>query len=306
MSIMAAPTRGFEIGVRRTPVRRGLAGERTPAQIPAYTGYSTTHPIYAGLHGLGAVAYPGSPSYPNALPGGIQDPIIVRGFWGIGSNPTPVIPASGAAAGSTTTTPTPTSTTPVAQPSAPHIVRHMWGRMPQPSGAPSNPAQGQTYTDTAGNVWTFSGTVWTLTSPGASMQTTPTPQTSSTTPPATGVAITSGAATTAQAGTPVPVNWPTTQTYTDSSGNIWGYESGAWQIISYVAGSAAATQASTLAAATGTTTGGVSVSTTTSDWMASLTAFLQGSTIINGVQNFWLVGGAGVVALLLMRSGGKR
>jgi hypothetical protein len=120
------------------------------------------------------------------------------------------------------------------------------------------------------------------------------------------VALTSGAATTAQAGTPVPVNWPTTQTYTDSSGNIWGYENGSWQIISYVAGSAAATQAATLAAATGTTTGGVSVSTTTSDWMASLTSFLQGSTIINGVQNFWLVGGAGVVALLLMRSGGKR
>ena len=302
MSIMAAPTRGFQIGVRKSQTRRGLAGERTPAQIPAFNAYSTTHPVYRGLHGMGA-----APNYP----AGVEAPVIFNPMgarWGGApfAVPTSNIPAASAASGTASTAATPASTTPVAQPTAPHIVRRMWGRMPQPSSAPSNPTQGQTYTDTAGNVWTFSGTAWTLTSPGASMQTTPTPQTSSTTPPATSVALTSGAATTAQAGTPVPVNWPTTQTYTDSSGNIWGYENGSWQIISYVAGSAAATQAATLAAATGTTTGGVSVSTTTSDWMASLTSFLQGSTIINGVQNFWLVGGAGVVALLLMRSGGKR
>jgi hypothetical protein len=324
VSTLRAPTRGFRIGVRVPQTRIGLAGvPLTPAETPARAADFKTHPVYRGLHGMG-VALPatnndliigGSIRGGNFLPAANGNlpraPVSYRPFNPGGSQ----IPAASAAAGSTTTTATPASTTPVAS-------------------APAAAAQPQTYTDQYGNVWTLSARGWVLTSAGSSMQTTPTPQTSSTTPTPTGVSLTSGAATTAQAGTPVPVNWPTSQTYTDSSGNIWGYESGSWQIISYVSGSAAASQAATLLAATGSATGSTagpvgaptsaiagqtftdasgniwtysgtgwtltSSASSAANWMASLTAFLQSDTIIAGVQNFWLIGGAGAAALLLM------
>jgi hypothetical protein len=133
------------------------------------------------------------------------------------------------------------------------------------------------------------------------------------------------------------VNWPTNQTYTDSQGNIWGYENSSWQVVGYVTGSSAYTAAQTAATAASTAatapagapaspasgqqytdasgnlwtySGGQWVLTesasSASNWMASLSSFLQESTIISGVQNFWLVAGVGAAALLLMDFSGKK
>jgi hypothetical protein len=87
----------------------------------------------------------------------------------------------------------------------------------------------------------------------------------------------------AQVGTPVPLGWPTRESYTDSSGNGWAWTAtGGWQIT----GNAASGDAS--------------------NWASSITSWLQESKIVTGIPNFWLVGGVDVLALLFSDLGGRK
>lgn len=187
---------------------------------------------------------------------------------------------------STQTSPTPTTSTPSAQPPTP---------VAQPWHPPICPAFGCNIVQPEPPRGILIGQ---QAQPSSSTQTTPTPQTPATsTTPATGVALTSGAAATAQAGTPVPVGYPTNQAFVDSSGNIWTYTAtGGWQL----------TTPATASVGAASSTPSVSVSSTTADWVASLTTWLQGQTIISGVSNFWIVAGVGIGGLLLWPSGRRR
>lgn len=179
------------------------------------------------------------------------------------------------------TAPAPSSSTPVAAPApgSPYP-----SNQPSISAAPIPPNTqaaypGQTYTDPAtGNVWAWNTSEWVLIQPGASTQPGPTPSTSANQPPPSNVALQStGGGATAQAGTPVPVGYPTNQAYTDSSGNIWTYTAtGGWQI-----------------------TGTSSSPATANNWAASITSWLNEQTIISGISNFWVVGGAAAIGLVL-------
>jgi len=154
--------------------------------------------------------------------------------------------------------------------------------------------------------------------PPPSSQTTPTPTTTPTTPAPTGVAISSGgpAASTAQAGTPVPVGTPTDQSYTDQSGNIWTFTpSAGWQVTSSAADQAALAAANAAAASSaaagsaGTVTPGTTVTVSTGNTMwQDITSWLQGSSFSLGtfaVPNVLLVAGVGLAGLWLY-SGKKR
>lgn len=137
-----------------------------------------------------------------------------------------------------------------------------------------------------------------MNSEATSTQTTPTPNTVSPAQPSTPPALTSGAATTAQAGTPVPVGYPTSQAYVDSGGNIWTFTPAAgWQLTGNVGTTTAA------AAEAAAQAPSVTVTDTTSDWAGEITAWLQSSSIWASVPNFWLVAGVGVVGLILYPRG---
>jgi hypothetical protein len=100
--------------------------------------------------------------------------------------------------------------------------------------------------------------------PPVSMQTSPTPTTQSITPSPSTVSLqTNGpSAQTAQVGTPVPVGWPTNQSYIDSSGNVWTYTSTAgWQNT----GTVSSLQATVAA---GSTTAGTTIASTTTTAVA--------------------------------------
>jgi hypothetical protein len=140
--------------------------------------------------------------------------------------------------------------------------------------------------------------------PPVSSQTTVTPTTTALpTPAPTGVALTSGAASTAQAGTPVPVNWPTNQTYTDQNGYIWAYTpSMGWQVSGIESGSPAATAGAAIPTGTATAAG-TTVDVSTGLDLSDVTTWLQEDTIVSSIPNFFFVAGAGVLALVLMKSG---
>lgn len=172
----------------------------------------------------------------------------------------------------------------------------------------------QPYTDTNGNIWTYQNGQWAITSavPSTAYQYGATPSTYPTYAGyPSGVALqTNGpAGQTAQAGTPVPVGWPTSESYTDSNGNIWTYTTTAgWQVTGTSASaseSALLAEESAAAAATGTSTtsGGTTVTVTGDTTWSTITSWLQSSTIISGVPNFFLAAGAGVVGLLIFTRG---
>lgn len=151
--------------------------------------------------------------------------------------------------------------------------------------------------------------------PPVSLQTTPTPVTQPTSPYPVSAVITSGGpgAQTAQGGTPVPVGWPTNQSYVDSSGNVWTYTAtGGWQITATTTAAqpitggtptGVATPTSTTSTASPGTTIQVAADTTVKD----LTSWLQEESVFPGIQNFWVVAGvAGVGMLLWGAVGGKR
>lgn len=153
--------------------------------------------------------------------------------------------------------------------------------------------------------------------PNSSQQSTPTPTTQSTTPttPAPTLVPAGGTNATAQAGTPVPINWPIAQSYTDSSGNIWAYTAaGGWQITGYAAGSVAeanalaAQMSASAAGGAGTVQPGTTVSVATGFDLSAITTWLQSSTVLFGatIPNIALVGGFGVLALWLYGGSGKK
>jgi hypothetical protein len=304
MSTLYASTAN-RIGVRRQykPVT-AMGRYAGPAETPARQGDFRTHP----LPGLGAAVIPNqsTPSNPaisrrtsillqsGANPGTQMNPS--PGMFDVGPiyHTTPISFQN--AAGQATSSPgAPTTSTPVAaNPSA-----------PAPTPAP------QSYTDSYGNVWENSASGWVMVQPGPSTQQTTSTQISATptSTPTTQPALVSGAASTAQAGTPVPVGWPITTPYTDSQGYIWTYAAGyGWSVTGTEAGSAAATYAggtATPTATAGASPAGTTVSLVSGFDISDLTTWLQEATIISPVPNFFVVAGAGLAALLLLRSGKK-
>lgn len=269
MSRMRASTQN-NIGVRRQYRPSGQLGiYRGPSETPPRQGQFTTHP----MAGLGAVAIrhasavnPVSPFVPyvgsGVNPGSRAEPIVLPG----NQRATTVLSTPSGSTSTATTSPSGTyGGSPVANP----IMRRTRpGFLPQPSSA---------------------------------SQTGVTPTTTATSQPATGVALTSGAATTAQAGTPVPVGWSTSQSYTDSTGYIWTYSSAdGWQATGVEPGSTAAANYNSSAS---TGTAGTTVSVNSGLDLSTITTWLDGQTIVSGIPNFFFVAGAGVVALLLMKSG---
>lgn len=288
MSILLASTAN-RIGVRRKykPVT-AMGVYRSPSETPPRQGDFTTR----ALPGLGIL--PSGSGVPSAILSPVREwmPILQSG-----ANPavhafpvyehTPPVVFNSGSGGSSSSPAVPTTSTPM------HI-----------EPATASPAAPQTSTDAYGNVWELSASGWVMVKPGPSSQQSVTPTTAATSPGNTsGVALTSGAASTEQPGTPVPVNWPTSQSYTDSSGYIWTYTPAAgWQVTGIAQGSAAAstTSPSTPAA----TAAGTTVSVSSGFDISDLTTWLQESTIFSPVPNFFVVAGAGVLALMLMK--GKR
>lgn len=265
------------IGVRRNYKPAVAMGfYRGPAETPARQGQFTTHPV----EGLGVV--PVNTVRPGTRPGitvaMIQNPALASGAnpgsricpaWGCdGPEPTvsPIIFQTAGGGGSTSPA-MPTTLTPVVNTTAQVA--------PQPVAA----------------------------TPTVSSQTSVTPTTTALpTATPTGVALTSGAASTAQAGTPVPVNWPTNQSYTDSTGYIWTYTvSTGWQVTGIESGSPAATAPAS--AVPTATAAGTTVSVDSGFDISTLTTWLQEDTIVSSIPNFFFVAGAGVLALVMMKSG---
>ena len=174
------------------------------------------------------------------------------------------------------------------------------------------------YTDANGNIWTYQNGQWAITSSVPAQPSTATPTMYRRGGYPAGVALVPNgpAAATAQASTPVPVGWPTSESYTDSNGNIWTYTASAgWQVTGTTASQASlfaqqsAAAAAAAAAPTGTssTAPGTNVTVTGPDPWATLTNWLQESTIFSGIPNFFLVAGVGVGGLVLYNmSGGRR
>jgi hypothetical protein len=118
--------------------------------------------------------------------------------------------------------------------------------------------------------------------------------------------VTTPTTSTSVATSPVPSGYPTNQTYTDGSGNIWQYNAttGAWGIVGSVYAGGALTDVTP--AATGST---VSVSTgssvpTESDYQ-SILDWLSQSSLIPSVPNWVVALGAGLL-LFKVSSGGKK
>lgn len=313
MSVLVAPTRGFDIGVARTPSRRGLAGInpagviRTPAQQPPRLADSETHPIYRGLHGLSLGAVSAS-DFDRVSP-----PIIVRTTPYIPTNSTTSSTAAGSSGSATA------STTPVSNP----ITIYPAGQMARlPSTGTPVPAfwpETKPYVDGAGNTWEYIDGSWQITSTATSTQTSPTPTTSA--------VSSSGATSITPPSSGLPTNPVVGSYYLDSAGNTWQYTSSGWTETA-LAASGSSTVSTVAAPSAGlpsnpvvgnyytdsagnqwqyTASGWVetategSASSSISNWMSSLTTFLDESTIISGVQNFWIIAGVGAAALLLMR-----
>jgi hypothetical protein len=152
--------------------------------------------------------------------------------------------------------------------------------------------------------------------PSVSAQSSPTPQVTVPTPAApTAVLVSSGGGTASPAtsstaaiastastavqvyGTPVPVGYPTTAAYIDSSGNTWQFNgaSNSWALGSLAT---TATAASSTAAAT----------TTSASMADQVAAWLSGSTAIGtwSVPNALLAGGVALGVALLMGGSKKK
>lgn len=168
-----------------------------------------------------------------------------------------------------------------------------YGASGSSTAPPSTWPTTEPYTDSNGNVWTYSAaTGWQITSNvyGANAL------------QATGASV-------------VPSNWPTNEPYTDASGNVWTYTGNGWQISQYGTGtnpytSAAAEQtaavsaqgANTAAGSPGTnvSVGGAAASPGPYD---SIVNWLGEQTLIPGMSNGMILLIAGVGIFLLK---GKR
>lgn len=329
------------IGVRRKyGVSRGMGTYRGPAEAPPVAALFRTRPL-AGFEtissqpityrrrSMGAM----ETSYASAIhapTGSVVGPIRVASILsqeGLLLSPSTEEGPVYASGGATQASPYNPNGTPVAT-----GYRPRWQRQGAPSSqssatqyysgttVPQGASTEETYTDAYDNVWEYTPSMgWQVASygtgqgptqvaeeasnPPVSSQSSPTPTAY---PPlyySGAPTYSSGAATTAQAGTPVPVGWPTTEAYTDSSGNVWTYTAGyGWQITSNLATEEAAQTAAVSSTSPGTT---VTLSTASSTW-SDITTWLQEETVIPNVPNFFLVAGVGLVALFLYNRGGRR
>ncbi len=176
---------------------------------------------------------------------------------------------------------------------------------PVPSGYPTS----STYTDASGNVWAYNGAAWVNygSSSNAANQAALIANANAQ------AAFASGASTTL-ATNPVPSGYPTSSTYTDASGNVWAYNGSAW--VNYGTSSNAANQAALVAnanaqaafasGASTTSPAPVSVTTSTETGYQSILDWLSESTLISGIPNWVMAAGAGLLALKLAQSKGKR
>lgn len=148
---------------------------------------------------------------------------------------------------------------------------------PVPSNFPTN----QFFVNTDGSVWEYGTNGWFNTG---------TPYNTGASSPASPVTSTSAVTT---SGTPVPAGYPTNATYTASDGSIWSFNAatGTWQYAGVSASAATAAAATPAAAAE-------------SDFQ-SFVDWLPQSTLINGVPNWALAGGAMLLVYKLFYSGKK-
>ena len=338
MSYFATDTRN-RIGVRKAYSQRALSGlgvHRAPAETPPVSGYFTTAPLpgdgyntQASTHALGIVPN-NDVSLWNRRGLILPTPVAIAAP----AISTPVAVAAPAPSTQPTTQPTPWTQPNGGAPSDWRKNRSGSGwsasavpaTQPTQTGAASPPDAGTAaqagtpipfnwpinspYTDANGNVWTYQNGQWAITSSvPASQPGTPTP--TAYTGYSYGGAYPSGvalqangpAAQTAQSGTPVPVGWPTSESYTDSNGNIWTYTTTAgWQVTGTTASQASLlAQETAAAAAAGTTStaAGTTVTVAADTTWDTITTWLQSQTIWSGVPNFWLVAGAGAAGLVL-------
>lgn len=305
MSYASVDTRNT-IGVRQVYPSRGLGVHRAPAETPPVSAYFPTRPLsgvrdyntQSATRRLGAEL---PVSNASLFSGHIMSPVIARRSGG--GTPNVFHPGQASASQTpTTTAPPPSAAGSSAQAGTP---------------VPFNWPIAQAYTDQSGNIWTYSSVDgWTVTGevPTTANQDGPTPTTYRMQPWPGSISLNPNgpAAQTSQAGTPVPVGYPTNQAYTDSNGDIWTYSpTYGWQATGQIAPTASAA-ASAAAAAAGTTAGaGTSVTVSSPDAWASLTAWLQSSSFSLGtfaVPNFFLVAGVGLIGIWLYSgsSGGRR
>jgi hypothetical protein len=300
MSYVAASTRNL-IGMRSAKTRLTLGVHRAPAEMIPNSGLFSTH-LLSGFGAAAPAAIPVPAGYPTT-----EAYIDKQGFvWEHGKY-------GNAGWSMTDTTATLQRSFPTQHPytdSSGNIYTY------DPSSSSwkitNTVATPKPYTDSFGNSWTYNkASGWSTTGtalpglpggPTSANQQTPTPQISTPASPAPGSpALTSGAAATAQAGTPVPVGYPTTQAYVDSQGNIWtNTPAGGWQATGTTA---TTTPAAAEAAALQSAAGGTTVNVTGADMWATITNWLQAASIIPNVPNFWLVAAAGAGALLLWPKG---
>ncbi len=102
-------------------------------------------------------------------------------------------------------------------------------------------------------------------------------------------------------GTSVPLSQPESAPYVDAAGNTWTWNGSTW-VVTATAGS------SSLTAAGATTSPSVTTTVDTGIDISAITTWLQSSTIIGSVPNFFLVAGVGLAGVLLLsgRGSGKR
>jgi hypothetical protein len=172
-----------------------------------------------------------------------------------------------------------------------------------PTNPPASPTVGQTSQDASGNVYTWNGTSWVLT-------------TSTSGVPTTAAATSSGSGTLAS---------PTIgQTWTDSMGNVYTYGSAGWQLTSAASsGTVPAAAASSTVAATGfpanpvvgqtwTDSSGNVWTYSSTGWAittpagSSGTSWFTESTIISGLPNYVIAAGGVLALILVMKSGGGK
>lgn len=106
------------------------------------------------------------------------------------------------------------------------------------------------------------------------------------------------------AAAPVPVTQPTNQPYVDAQGNIWTFDAstGQWQVTGNV--SSALSQSEAMQAAPASSAAPSSGASASGGYEAIIN-WLDSDSLIGGIQNFWIVGGA-VVGVYLLKNRGKR
>jgi hypothetical protein len=304
-------------GVYPTTPSGSQSGYCVFTSSPQTGGVTSVEPCTAG---------PGGTPISGSIPTGY---CVNPGNASQGGNPT-ISPCTGAAGQVPvgTTPPVAATTTPVGgyvPPNAanePGYPSNLVGPVNIPAGTMVNgvPYSGVGFQDTNGNIWVYTsnGTWLNLGAGGTSTTAVGAPTQPGALPPTTTTTTTPTTATpttaTPTVASPVPSTQPTNVPYVDSQGNIWTYNAttSQWQITGNVDSAlsdssesayaseeyAAAAGAPSVPASPAGGGGGSSPYQSIINWLDS-------DSLISGVQNFWILGGA-VVGVYLLKNRGRR